>query len=82
MQIKDKKDINNPMFGKKKSIITLAKITKLVYVYSAEDLSYIGVYSTVECSKTFKMGKDTLNKYLKLNLPYKGKIFSRTKLHN
>jgi hypothetical protein len=76
MQNRDKKGINNPMYGKKKSSITLAKITKLVYVYNAEDLSYIGEYSTVECSKTFKMGKDTLTKYLKLKLPYKGKIFT------
>lgn len=82
MQKRDKKGINNPMFGTTKSAITLAKLTKLVYVYNAEDLSFIGEYSTVECSKTFKLGKDTLMKYLKLELPYKGKIYSRTKLHN
>ena len=44
-------------------------------------MSFIGAYPTVECSKTFKMGKDTLSKYLKSGLPYKGKIYSRTKLH-
>jgi len=68
--------------GKKKSAITLAKIIKLVYVYKADEWSYLGAYSTVECSKTFKIGKDTLTKYLKLNLPYKGNSYSRTKLHN
>jgi group I intron endonuclease len=81
MQTRDKKGINNPLFGTKKSAITLAKITKLVYVYNAENMSFIGAYPTVECSKTFKMGKDTLSKYLKSELPYKGKIYSRTKLH-
>ena len=52
----------------------------MVYVYEAETLKFIGEYSTVECSKHFKMGKDTLSKYLKSNLPYKGKIFSRMRL--
>ena len=48
------------------------------------NMSFIGAYPTVECyapQKTFKMGKDTLSKYLKSGLPYKGKIYSRTKLH-
>lgn len=78
MQTRDKNGSNNPQFGKKKSAITLAKITKLVYVYNAEDMTHIGTYPTVECSKTFKMSKDTLTKYIKLGLPYKGKIFTRT----
>ena len=81
MQKRDKKGINNPQFGEKKSPTTLAKLTKLVYVYNAKNMSFIGAYPTVECSKTFKMGKDTLSKYLKSGLPYKGKIYSRTKLH-
>ena len=81
MQQRDKKGINNPLFGTKKSAITLAKLTKLVYVYNAEDMFFIGAYPTVECSKTFKIGKDTLSKYLKSGLPYKGKIYSRIKLH-
>lgn len=81
MQKRDKTGINNPLFGIKKSAKTLAKLIKPVYVYIAEDLSFIGVYSTVECSKTFKLAKDTLTKYLKSGLPYKGKIYSRTKLH-
>ena len=41
----------------------------------------LGHYSTVECSKTFKLGKDTLSKYIKLCLPFKGKLYSRTKLN-
>jgi hypothetical protein len=45
-------------------------------------MSYVGTYSTVKCSKTFKMGKDTLSKYLKSGQAYKGQIYSRTKLHN
>ena len=40
----------------------------------------IGVFSTVECSKHFKMGKDTLTKYLNSKLPFKGKIFSSVQL--
>lgn len=78
MQKRDKKGLNNPLFGTKKSAITLAKLTKLVYVYNAEDMTYIGSYPTVKCSKTFKMAKDTLTKYINLGLPYKGKIFTRT----
>ena len=81
MQNKDKSGSNNPLFGKTKSAATLAKITKLVYVYNCVDLSYIGEFSTVNCSNRFKMGKDTSTKYIKSGLPYKGKIFSRKKLH-
>ena len=40
-------------------------------------MSYIGSYSTVQCSKEFNMGKDTLSKYLLNVNPFKGKIFSR-----
>jgi len=82
MQTRNKKGINNPLFGTKKSAITLAKITKLVYVYNAEDMSYVDIYPTVKCSKTFKIGKDTLSKYLNSGQAYKGLIYSRKKLHN
>jgi group I intron endonuclease len=64
-----------------KSPLTIVKITKLVYVYNCLDMSLIGEFSTVNCSKQFKMGKDTLTKYIKSGLPYKGKIFSRIKLY-
>jgi len=34
----------------------------------------------VECSKQFKIGKDTLTKYINSNIPFKGKIFSHVQL--
>ena len=80
-QSKDKSGINNPMYGLKKSAITIEKITKKVYVYDYETKNLIGTFSTVECAKFFKMGKDTLTKYLKNGLPYKNKLFSRIKLY-
>lgn len=79
---RNKEGVNNPLYGVVKSPSTIAKITKLVYVYEVKNMNYIGSYSTVKCSKEFKMGKDTLSKYLLNGLPFKGKIFSRTKLHN
>ena len=81
MQLKDRRGSNNPLFGKIKSPSTLSKITKIVYVYNCLDMSLIGEYSTVNCAKKIKMGKDTLTKYIKSGLPFKGKIFSREKLH-
>lgn len=54
MQTRDRKGINNPMFGIVKSPATIAKLQKLVYVYEAETLKEIGVFSTVECIKHFK----------------------------
>jgi hypothetical protein len=44
-------------------------------------VSFIGEFSTVKCSKHYNMGKDTLTKYIKNGLPFKGKIFSREKFH-
>ena len=81
MQNKDKSGSLNPLFGIQKSPSTIAKITKLVYVYNYFNMSFIGEFSTVNCSKHFKMGKDTLTKYINKGLPYKGKIFSRVKFH-
>ena len=82
MQKKNKTGINNPNYGKKKSTLTLkAKMIKLVYVYNSKDLSPLGTYSTVECSKSFKLGKDTLLKYILSGKAYKDKLFTRTKLH-
>ena len=65
------------MFGKVKSATNIAKLTKIVYVYNCLDMSLIGEFTTVNCSKSFNMGKDTLTKYIKNGLPYKGKVFSR-----
>ena len=55
MQKRNKAGINNPLFGVVKSPQTIAKITKLVYVYDAENMNYIGSYSTVDISKEFKI---------------------------
>ena len=81
MQKRNKAGVNNPLYEVVKSPSTIAKITKLIYVYDAENMNYIDSFSTVECLKEFKMGKDTLSKYLLKGLPFKGRIFSRTKLH-
>lgn len=61
---KDKKGNLNPMFGKVKSATNIAKLTKIVYVYNCLDMSLIGEFTTVNCSKSFHMGKDTLTKYI------------------
>jgi hypothetical protein len=81
MQTRDKKGRKNPMYGIKKSFNIISKLQKLVYVYEYDTKVLIGVYPTVKCSQKFKMGKDTLTKYLKNGLPYKNKIFSRIKLY-
>jgi hypothetical protein len=81
MQIRDKSGINNPQYRVVKTPETIAKLTKLVYVYNFLDMSLIGQFSTVNCLKEFKMGTDTLKKYIINGLPFKGKIFSRKKLH-
>jgi hypothetical protein len=81
MQTRDKSGPNNPLFGIKKSSITRAKLTKNIYVYNYLDLSLIDIFGTVQCAKKYKMGNDTLKKYLKSGRPFKEKIFSYTKLH-
>lgn len=81
MQNRDKSGSNNSFYGRIKTQSTIAKITKLVYVYNSLDMSYIGEFSTVKCSKHYNMGKDTLTKYIKSGLPFKGKIFSREKFN-
>ena len=81
MQLRCKIGKNNPQFGVIKSPETIAKLTKLIYVYDYETKHFLGSYPTVRCAKEFKMGKDTLKKYLKNGLPFKNKIFSLVKLH-
>jgi group I intron endonuclease len=81
MQLRDKFGFKNPQYGVIKSQDTIAKLTKLVYVYNSSDMSFIGEFSTINCSKEFKLGKDILSKYIKNRLSFKGKIFSRNKLH-
>lgn len=68
------------MFGLKKSPATIAKLQKWVYVYEADSLKIIGVFSTIRCIKHFKIGGDTLTKYLNNKSSFKGKIFSRVQL--
>jgi len=80
MQTKNRKGINNPMFGIVKSPSTIAKLQTLIYVYEADTFKKMGIFSTVECIKHFKMGKNTLKKYVNSKLPFKGKIFSLVQL--
>jgi hypothetical protein len=82
MQKRSKLGKNNPQFGVIKSANTIAKLVKLIYVYNSLDMSHVGTFSTVQCIKEFKMGLDTLHKYLLSKKPFKGRIFSRVKLHN
>lgn len=73
----DKTGVNNPMFGKKHSVQTLAKISKQVFVYDVTTKELIKVYSGVVEAKTdLKIGYDTLKKYCESHKPYKGMIFS------
>ena len=81
MQVRSKIGEKNPQYGKQKSDETIAKLTKLIYVYDYETKNFIGSYPTVKCAKEFQMGKDTLKKYLNNKLPFKNKIFSKLKLH-
>ena len=48
MQTRDKSGSNNPLFGKTKSVATLTKITKLIYVYNSLEMSFIGEFPTVQ----------------------------------
>ena len=80
MQTKDKKGDNNPMYGVKKSATAIAKLQKLVYVYEANTYEFVGAFPTVQCSRQFKMGKDTLTKYLNSKHPFKGKLFYSVQL--
>lgn len=76
-QTRNKQGSNNPQYGVIKSPITLAKQTKLVYVYDANTLSLLGCYPTSVCHKVYKMGSDTLYKYLNTGRAYKGRLYRR-----
>lgn len=54
-QTRDKSGSNNPQYGVVKSAKTIAKLTKLVYVYNAETKELIGSYPTVECKNNSKL---------------------------
>ncbi len=47
MQNRNKEGKNNPLFGVKKSIETIVKLQKLVYVYNSDDMSYLGSYPRI-----------------------------------
>ena len=81
MQKRDRTGYNNPMFAKRKTLETIKKLVKIVSVYDYNTKELLGEFSTVNCSKEFNMGKDTLSKYIKNGLPFKGKIFRRNKKH-
>ncbi|WRT63577.1 cytochrome c oxidase subunit 1 [Kwoniella shivajii] len=76
----DKTGANNPQYGVVKSEETVRKLTKYVYVYDANTLEFIGKYGTVECLKTFRIGKDTLPKLLASGKAHKNMLFRRTEL--
>lgn len=78
MQNRDKSGSNNPQFGVIKTDTTIAKLTKLVYVYDAGSNDFLGAYSTVNCAKHFGISKDTLQKYLKTGLAHRGRIYRRS----
>lgn len=79
-QKRDKTGNNNPQYGVIKTPETVAKLSKYVYVYSAVTKEFIGAYSTVACKKEFKMGYDTLKKYIASGLPFKGLLFLSKKI--
>lgn len=79
-QTRDKSGVNNPQYGIIKSEATIAKLTKLVYVYKADTKEYVGAYKTVECKKVFQMGYDTLKKCIENGKPYKGLLFLRKQI--
>lgn len=64
IQYRDKKGKNNPQYQVIKSPETIDKLSKYIYVYSSENNEFIGRFKTVQCSLHFKIGKDTLKKYL------------------
>jgi group I intron endonuclease len=79
---RDKSGSNNPMWRKTHSEETLNKMRKNVYVYDAISKELIKKYdSSVMVKKDFKMGYDTLKKYINSDKPFKGKIFSSIPLN-
>lgn len=63
MQTRDKRGSNNPQYGVVKRPSTIAKLTKLTYVYDSNTIALLNVFPTVKCSKHYKISKDTLQKY-------------------
>lgn len=47
-----------------------------MYVYQADTKNLIGKYSTIECKKEFKIGYNTIKKYIENKKAYKGILSS------
>lgn len=60
MQTRDKRGPNNPQYGVIKTPETIAKLSKYISVYEVDTKKYLGQFQTVECSKYWKIGKDTV----------------------
>lgn len=75
MQTRDKKGVNNLQYNIVKLPSTIAKLTKLIYVYDSTTYSFLGIYPILECSKQYNMSRDTLQKYLNTGRPFKGRLF-------
>lgn len=71
---RDKTGINNPQFGVVKSEHTLNKIRKVVYVYDNK-YTFLDKYGRVDCKLHFKIGYDTLRKYIDSGKIFKGHYF-------
>lgn len=73
----------NPMFGKKHSLETLAKMRKRVYVYDANSLLLIKEFPGMKiASKSLSMSKNTILKHIRSKTKYKDMIFSYTSIEN
>ena len=81
---RDKSGANNPMYGLSKSEETLAKLRKMIYVYSVPDnYTLLGIYPTRECTQVFRLGYETLVKRLNDGKVHKDKyFFSRSPIDN
>lgn len=71
---RDKTGINNPQFGVVKSEFTINKLRKIVYVYN-DKYAFLGKYGRVDCKLRFKIGYDTLRKYIDSGKIFKGHYF-------
>ena len=81
-QTRDKSGSNNLQYGVEKSPETIAKLSKMIYVYKAgPDGSevYVGSFKTVECKKEFRIWYDTLKKPLLDGKSHKGYYFRLVK---
>ena len=72
---KYRKGYNNPMFGKPKSEVTLAKMRKKVYIYDS-NREFIMCYDSIKFAvKYLHIAAETISKYLDTDKLYKNKCF-------